>query len=69
MKQEMSGSSDARLTVFFVLVFVLSVPFWLAGYALGELPDLIPIDLPVSALMAFPPAPAVPRQLQQCRRP
>ncbi|MEP0708438.1 MAG: CPBP family intramembrane glutamic endopeptidase [Parvibaculum sp.] len=58
MKQEMSGSSDARLTVFFVLVFVLSVPFWLAGYALGELPDLIPIDLPVSALMAFTPAAA-----------
>ena len=54
----MNGSSDVRLRAFFLLVFVLSVPFWLAGHAAGDLPDLIPIDLPVSALMAFTPAAA-----------
>lgn len=39
--------------IYFLVVMLLSVPFWLAGHAAGELP--IPIDLPASALMAFVP--------------
>ena len=37
---------------FFFLVFVLSVPFWVAGALLGDLPGS-PMDLPVGALQ-FP---------------
>lgn len=46
------------LLPFFVLVFALSVPFWLAGYAADEWAAMLPIDLPASALMAFSPAAA-----------
>lgn len=38
---------------YFALVFLLSIPFWLAGFIVTELP--IPINLPISALMAFMP--------------
>lgn len=41
---------------YFLLVFALSVPFWILGYVVERLP--IPINLPVSALMAFMPATA-----------
>lgn len=41
---------------FFLLVFVLSVPFWLIDFVVGRsLRDVIPIDLPVSALQAVVP--------------
>jgi len=47
--------SGARMTVwpFFALLFLLSLPFWILGAAVGKL-DL-PINLPVAALMAFVP--------------
>lgn len=41
---------------YFLLVFALSVPFWILGYVVERLP--IPISLPISALMAFMPATA-----------
>lgn len=39
---------------FYVLLFTLSVPFWLLGLVVGRLP--IPINLPIGALMAALPA-------------
>jgi len=39
---------------FYVLLFTLSVPFWLLGFVVGRLP--IPINLPIAALMAGLPA-------------
>ncbi|MEQ1754863.1 MAG: CPBP family intramembrane glutamic endopeptidase [Micropepsaceae bacterium] len=39
---------------FYVLLFMLSVPFWLLGFVVGRLP--IPINLPIAALMAGLPA-------------
>jgi membrane protease YdiL (CAAX protease family) len=40
---------------YFVLVFALAIPFWLAAAVLRQTPKEIPIDLPVSALAAFTP--------------
>ncbi|MEX2248242.1 MAG: CPBP family glutamic-type intramembrane protease, partial [Parvibaculum sp.] len=40
---------------YFALVIVASVPLWIAGYFIDAVP-LLPIALPVSALMAFVPA-------------
>lgn len=42
-----------RLLSFFLLVFALSVPFWVIGAATGV--ELLP-GLPVAGLMAFCPA-------------
>jgi membrane protease YdiL (CAAX protease family) len=36
---------------FFVLVYVLALPFWLLGALAGDLTKAIPINLPISALM------------------
>lgn len=54
----MYATPRQQLLPFFALVFALSVPFWLAGYAADDLQDLLPINLPASALMAFMPAAA-----------
>ena len=44
-------------TLFVVLLFAISVPFWLAGFWVDRLlPRSIPIALPFSALMTFCPA-------------
>jgi len=40
---------------FFILVFVLSIPFWVLGAFTGQLAELLPIDLPISALMFICP--------------
>lgn len=48
--------SQPALLPFFALTFALSAPFWLLGHAASGLADSIPIDLPVSSLMAFTPA-------------
>lgn len=41
---------------FFLLVFILSAPFWLIGPSAGQLPrNVIPVNLPVSALQAVNP--------------
>lgn len=47
-----TARENRSLIVFFLLVFVLSIPFWLFGA--NPLP--IPVNLPISALMAFNPA-------------
>lgn len=44
---------------FFSLVFVISIPFWVIATITGHLPKEIPINLPISALMAFCPLIAV----------
>jgi hypothetical protein len=51
-----SKSTSKFTRTFFLLVFVLSVPFWLIDPVAGQLlRDVIPIDLPVSALQAVSP--------------
>jgi uncharacterized protein len=41
---------------FFLLVFVISIPFWLIGTLAAQfLPQKIPMGLPLSSLMAFNP--------------
>ena len=46
---------DEYLFGYFGWVVALSVPFWVAGYVISQLPQ-IPVKLPVSALMAVLPA-------------
>ncbi len=40
---------------FFLLVFVLSIPFWVLGGLAGDLLKILPAKLPISALMTFCP--------------
>ncbi|MBC8172136.1 MAG: CPBP family intramembrane metalloprotease [Anaerolineae bacterium] len=48
--------TDKSLLIFFLLVFVISIPFWLLGALTdGFLPEELPLNLPVSALMVFNP--------------
>jgi uncharacterized protein len=49
-----SSADKSDLLRFFLLVFVLSIPFWLFD-VLIQLPKVIPINLPISSLMAFDP--------------
>lgn len=44
-----------QATYFFLLVFLLSIPFWAAGYFASEFTKSNPMKLPVSALMTFCP--------------
>ncbi len=43
-----------EITKFFILVFILSVPFWLFGYFV-DLSGKVPVNIPISALMLFCP--------------
>ncbi len=43
------------LLKFFLLVFALSIPFWILGFIAPDTTRLLPINLPVSALMTFCP--------------
>jgi uncharacterized protein len=53
---KISASAGKPPLPFFLLVFLLSVPFWLASAVTQQdLPKRIPINLPVSALAAFNP--------------
>ena len=38
---------------FFVLVFALSIPFWILGYVATDLTKILPIKLPISALIWY----------------
>jgi len=49
-----ASSVDKSPLKFFLLVFVLSVPFWLIG-TVTQLPKEIPINLPISSFMTFNP--------------
>jgi uncharacterized protein len=40
---------------FFLLVFALSIPFWVLGVVAADLTKILPIKLPISALMTFCP--------------
>lgn len=40
---------------FFLLVLVLSIPFWILGAITKDLTKILPIKLPISALMTFCP--------------
>jgi uncharacterized protein len=40
---------------FFALVFALSIPFWILGAVAEDMTKILPIKLPISALMAFCP--------------
>jgi membrane protease YdiL (CAAX protease family) len=53
------GAKNRSPWVFFLLVFLLSIPFWVVG-PLAErlLPGELPIDLPISSLMIFAPVSA-----------
>jgi membrane protease YdiL (CAAX protease family) len=50
-----SPSKSKSPLIFFLLVFVISIPFWLIGAVTGHLPKAIPINLPISSLSAFCP--------------
>ncbi len=41
--------------VFFLLVILLSIPFWILGAFMPDATKLLPIKLPISALMTFCP--------------
>src|SRR5215213_4903206 len=53
-----SSSVDKSPLKLFLLIFVLSIPFWLVD-GLTQLPKGIPINLPASSLMTFNPLIAV----------
>ena len=40
---------------FFLLVFALSIPFWILGALADDITKFLPIKLPISSLMAFCP--------------
>ena len=40
---------------FFLLVLVISIPFWLLAAVAGDLTQVIPVNLPISALMVVCP--------------
>lgn len=50
-------SARARTTwTYFLLLLLLSAPFWVLGAIVGQIPkDVLPIDLPVGAMMTFAP--------------
>ena len=48
-------SLDIKLPHFFLLLFALSIPFWILGFIGPDTTKIIPIPLPLSALMAFCP--------------
>ena len=47
--------NNKPLIKFFLLVFILSIPFWILGYVATDLTKILPIKLPISALMTFCP--------------
>lgn len=40
---------------FFLIVYGLSIPFWILGFVVPDFTKLLPIQLPISALMTFCP--------------
>lgn len=40
---------------FFLLVLMLSIPFWILGFIGPDTTEILPIKLPISALMTFCP--------------
>jgi uncharacterized protein len=55
---------------FFALVLALSIPFWILGFIGPDTTRIIPISLPISALMTFCPmiaAAILMYRKQKCR--
>ncbi len=50
-----SKSLNIKSLYFFILVFTLSIPFWILGYIGPDTTKTLPINLPISALMTFCP--------------
>jgi hypothetical protein len=51
-----TGTSLNRASFkFFLLVIVLSIPFWILGAMADDLTKFLPVKLPISSLMAFCP--------------
>ncbi len=48
-------SLNTKLSHYFLLVFALSIPFWILGYVGPDTTKILPINLPISALMTFCP--------------
>jgi uncharacterized protein len=46
---------NSKSLQFFTLVFTLSIPFWLLGFIVKGVTKTLPIELPISALMAVCP--------------
>jgi uncharacterized protein len=52
---ENNGSENKSPIKFFLLVFLLSIPFWILGATTRDLTKILPIKLPISALMTCCP--------------
>jgi len=48
-------SENKSALKFFLLVFVLSIPFWILGFIYNDVTNSLPVKLPISALMTFCP--------------
>ena len=51
----MTNNTAKTCINFFALVFLLSVPFWILGAMGPDTTKILPIKLPISALMTFCP--------------
>jgi uncharacterized protein len=50
-----SAKKDNSIIKFFLLVLMLSIPFWILGFIGPDTTNIFPINLPISALMTFCP--------------
>ena len=48
-------SSNKQRNTYFLLVFALSIPFWILGFVSPDTTKTFPLGLPISALMTFCP--------------
>lgn len=55
MSEDVDRPAKAPLVKFFGLILVVSAPFLVLDAVAGRLPDWLPANLPMSALMAFSP--------------
>jgi membrane protease YdiL (CAAX protease family) len=55
MRIIISSTDKSLLPIFFLLVFILSIPFWMVDVLIQQPPKGVPINLPISSLMAFNP--------------
>ena len=52
---ESNVSENKSSLKFFLLVFLMSIPFWILGATTRDLTKILPIKLPISALMTVCP--------------
>ena len=51
----MTNNTTKKYIRFFVTVFALSIPFWILGAVAQDFTKVLPLKLPISAIMAFCP--------------